>query len=41
VTDNNQRLGSTLDSHLDELDDLEEIESAAIQRVKQWTQSEK
>ncbi len=36
MTNTNQHLGSTLDSLLGELDELEEIESLAIERVENW-----
>ncbi len=39
MTDQNQHLGSTLDSLLGELDELEEIESLAIKRIENWEQN--
>ncbi len=36
MTNTNQHLGTTLGSLLEELDELEEIESTAIERVENW-----
>lgn len=36
MTHTNQHLGTTLDSLLEELDELEYIESTATKRVENW-----
>lgn len=39
MTNNNQHLGSTLDSLFEKLDELEAVKPIAIKRIENWEQN--